>query len=86
MNSYDTNKFLLMHRKRLLRNTDPQRRCYNGAHFSSEIVWTNWGVLDRLPTQEVAQRKLKFWTELNDYAVSSRGESARSEFKIEELP
>ena len=23
-------------------NTDPQRRCYNGCHFSSETVWSDW--------------------------------------------
>ena len=23
-------------------NTNPQRRCYNGCHAKSEIVWTAW--------------------------------------------
>jgi hypothetical protein len=43
-------------------------------------------VFDRQDTLEGANRKLKFWTELNDYAVSQRGPSAKSEYKIEELP
>jgi len=33
--------------------------------------------------EELIPQKLKFWTELNDYAVSERGESARREFKVE---
>lgn len=23
-------------------NTDPQRRCYNGCHFSSRTDWEDW--------------------------------------------
>jgi len=26
-------------------NTDPQRRCYNGCHFKSKLVWTDWDTL-----------------------------------------
>lgn len=29
-------------RKKVTVNTDPQRRCYNGCHFSSIDVWTEW--------------------------------------------
>ncbi len=62
-------------------NTDPQRRCYNGCHFSSELVWTSWDVL----TPEIALAKvdgaLAFWEDLNAYAVSQRGESAKREFR-----
>ena len=29
-------------RKKVEVNTDPRRRCYNGAHFSSEMQWTEW--------------------------------------------
>lgn len=31
-----------MVRKQIEVNTDPQRRCYNGCHFSSKTVWTEW--------------------------------------------
>ena len=82
--SYATNRYSLMTRGCYEVNTDPQRRCYNGCHFSSEIVWTEWSEIDRLPTAEAAERKLKFWSELNDYAVSQRGEGAKREFKIVE--
>lgn len=67
-------------RRRIEVNTDPQRRCYNGCHFSSELRWTAWEVLDRV-APEKAEARLKFWRELNDYAVSQRGESARCEFE-----
>jgi hypothetical protein len=39
-------------------------------------------VLDRFPAEK-SEARLKFWTELNDYAVSQRGEGAKREFKIE---
>ena len=70
----------IVNRTRVLVNTDPQRRCYNGCHFSSELLWTAWGVLEYVSEDKV-ERKLKFWRELNDYAISQRGESARSEYK-----
>lgn len=63
-------------------NTDPQRRCYNGCHYSSKLVDTPFEVLESWPTQEIVERRLKFWTELNDYAVSQRGESARRKFRV----
>ena len=66
------------HRKRILVNTDPQRRCYNGCHFSSELIWTEWETLESVGSEG----RLKFWQELNDGAVAARGESARSEFRL----
>lgn len=29
-------------RRKIIVNTDPQRRCYNGCNFSEEERWTNW--------------------------------------------
>lgn len=67
-------------------NTDPQRRCYNGCHFSSELRWTAWGVLEVNRLGSKVEGRLKFWRELNDYAISQRGEGARSEFEaVEEI-
>ena len=63
-------------------NTDPQRRCYNGCHAKSEMRWTAWEVLDSNIPDNNVERKLKFWVELNEYAVSQRGESARKEFRV----
>lgn len=71
---------ILIRRRRLI-NTDPQRRCYNGCHFSSELVWTAWEVLEYDIAEDKVERRLQFWRELNDYAISQRGEGARSEFK-----
>lgn len=73
----------IMYRQKVMVNTDPQRRCYNGVHFSSEVRWSNWSVLEPT-TPEKAARRLEFWRELNDYAVSLRGEGARRELKIGE--
>jgi len=75
---------VLLRRQRILVNTDPQRRYYNGCHASSELRWGPWESLGYVdPTR--AEEKLKFWRELNDYAVSQRGEEARAEFKLSEL-
>jgi hypothetical protein len=76
----------ILMRQQLEVNTDPQRRCYNGCHASSELVWTSWGVLERGLTPETVDRRVAFWQELNDYAVSQRGKSARRYFKITEEP
>ena len=67
------------HRREI--NTDPQRRCYNGCHFSSELVWTPWEVIVPDIAEEKVADALVFWRSLNDYAVSQRGESARSEYR-----
>jgi hypothetical protein len=76
--------FAIFFRKQQVMNTDPQRRCYNGCNFSDKIVWTGWEVLDRSSTRDLAECRVAFWKELNDYAVSQRGKSARKEFKIVE--
>jgi hypothetical protein len=68
------------HRSLIEVNTDPQRRCYNGCHAKSELIWSNW--LPLQPTTSIdADLRLFFWRDLNDYAISQRGESARKEFR-----
>lgn len=72
-----------MVRKLVEINTDPQRRCYNGCHFESKIVWTDWETLELDTPPEKVEARLKFWRELNDYAVSQRGKvGTLSEFKV----
>ena len=70
----------LMTRAKYLHLNDP--RCYNGAYFDAECRWGPWEQLESGLSQERIEHKHKFWTELNDYAVSARGESAKREFKI----
>lgn len=73
--------YTIEHRKQILVNTDPQRRCYNGAHFSSELQWTQWGWLELNVKPEKLERRLEFWRELSEYAVSQRGPEGRSEYR-----
>ena len=82
--SYDANPYLLLCQEQVFVWDDPLQRCYNGAYGAHHFEWGASEVLDRLPDAETAARKLQFWRELNDYAVSQRGESARKEFKIVE--
>jgi hypothetical protein len=73
--------YTIEHRKHIEVNTDPQRRCYDGCHASSALIWTAWGPLESMVLSDKLERRLTFWRELNDYAVSERGISARCEFR-----
>jgi len=75
---------VIQSRAKELINTDPQRRCYNGCHFSSELVWSPWELFEYVEPMAVESR-LAFWRSLNDYAVSFRGEGARREYRAEEI-
>ncbi len=74
--------FVIWFRRRVTVNTDPQRRCYWGVHARSEEQWTDWGVREEWPTAEVARRRATFWRQLNEYAVSERGASARQQIEV----
>jgi len=77
-----TPRYTIEQRRRRLINTDPLRRCYNGAHFSSKLVWSAWEVLESDIPSTSLQTRLAFWKSLNDYAVSQRGEHATAEFRF----
>ncbi len=66
-----------------LHNTDPLRRCYNGCHYSYEMVPKPWEVIYYNVDKKSAERKLKYFVDLNNYAVESRGPNAKANFKIE---
>jgi hypothetical protein len=68
-------------RKITLVNTDPQRRCYNGCYASAEYQWTHWDQIELNVPEEKVEERLTFWRELNDYAVSQRGPSAKGEYR-----
>lgn len=42
-------------------NTDPQRRCYNGCHFSSEWRWGERRSLGSVSTPAEAEESLARW-------------------------
>jgi hypothetical protein len=78
---------LIEHRNRRLINTDPQHRCYNGCHYSSELVWTSWELLECSVPEDKIESRLKFWRELNAYAVKERGKEAKSDFRaVQDMP
>lgn len=72
---------ILVRSKKLV-NYDPQKRCYNGAYADARWEWDEWYILEWEVKE--ADKRIQFWKELNDYAVSQRGEDARREFKVEE--
>lgn len=80
-----THLAVLCRSKRLQLN-DP--RCYNGAYFDADYVWGPWEVLESMCYMKPGtdpEERMKFWRELNDYAVGQRGEGARREFKVESV-
>ena len=58
-------KYRIYGRKQVEVNTDPQRRCYNGCHFSSEWVWTDWFRLGAVFSLEEAEQSVASWKKLN---------------------
>lgn len=69
-------------RKRVLINTDPQKRCYNGAYYSYRYDWTPWELLVPDVREEEKERTLKYWMELNQIAVDARGPEAEKQFAL----
>lgn len=57
-------------------NTDPQRRCYNGCHASSEWVWSDWYQLGSVSSLEEAKESVDKWKNLNP---------TRHEYKYKEI-
>ncbi len=58
-------KHAIWFRKRILVNTDPQRRVYDGQPFSSRLEWSRWTLLYPLATKEDAEVSAASWRELN---------------------
>lgn len=78
--------FQIFRRHRIVVNTDRYGRCYDGCNFSEELRWTAWSEIDMPIPSERLEARLKFWRDLNAYAVSQRGHSAKSEYKAEAIP
>ncbi len=49
--------------------------------YCHRLEWSGWEPLEGVDS-EAAERRLEFWRELNDYAVSQRGEGAKKEFRL----
>lgn len=64
---------------------DPLHRCYNGALGEHHYEDGKWEIFETLNEKQNPEERLKFWVELNDYAVSCRGKGAKVEYKLSEL-
>lgn len=64
--------------------TDPQRRVYNGCTYKSRQSFTPWETLESGLSPEEVDQRLEFWVDLNNYAVSQRGETSRNKYRIKE--
>ena len=71
-------------RAKTLVNIDGKRRCYNGCYAGWEWQYSDWAVLEYEVPLDKVESRLEFWKDLNEYAVSQRGESARREYRTVE--
>lgn len=58
-------RYTLLVRKQIEVNTDPQRRCYYGAHAKSEMVWTEWGEVCNPATLEEGNHTVDCFQKIN---------------------
>lgn len=77
--------FNIMMRNKVFVWDDPMRRCYNGAFGDHHYEWGRWTTLELNVAEADIERRLEFWRDLNAYAVSARGESARTQYKAERI-
>jgi len=75
-------KYQIQYSQKTIVNTDVYKRCYNGCNYSEEEIELPFKELETFDTLEKAKKRINFWIELNNYAVSQRGELARNKFKI----
>ena len=64
--------------------TDPQRRVYNGYAYSSKQSFQPWETLESGISEKDINERLAFWIDLNNYAVSQRGENSRNKYRIKD--
>lgn len=62
-------------RQKIVVNTDPLRRCYNGCNFSEEHVWSGWRFIMPSPNKESAESSIATFQKINPSC----------EYKIKEL-
>ena len=48
-------------RRGVIVNTDPQRRCYNGCHYSSRTDWEEWEHWANCALLEDAKRQVRLF-------------------------
>ena len=58
-------KFTVSVRRLVEVNTDPRRRCYQGVHAKSEMVWTEWQHICTYSTREDADGAVACFKAIN---------------------
>ena len=61
-------KFMVEFRKKVIVNTDPQRRCYWGCNFSEKVVWTDWADICAYSTREIAEDSMATFRSINKHS------------------
>lgn len=82
MTNMHINGYIILTRQQVEVNTDPQRRCYNGAHAKSEMQWTPWTPLGYPKTQESGEQRIKSWKEWDEGIRKLNGSKRETEYKL----
>ena len=59
-------------------------RVYNGCAYKSRRSFRPFETLESGLSPEEVDQRLEFWVDLNNYAVSKRGETSRNKYRIVE--
>ena len=59
-------------------------RVYNGCAYKSRRSFRPLETLESGLSPEEVNQRLEFWVDLNNYAVSKRGETSRNKYRIVE--
>lgn len=56
---------IVQFRKKIVENTDPQRRVYNGCNFSERVFWSEWTDLVSIDTKADAEASAESYRKNN---------------------
>jgi hypothetical protein len=59
--------YSLEFRRKVVRNTDPLGRCYDGCHFSSTEEWTDWLELFQYSKRAAAEDSMATFKRCNPH-------------------
>jgi len=73
--------YLVQFRKKIVMNTDPQRRCYNGCNASEEVLWSEWDTFYPMNTLKEAEESAELFR--RNHAIDSK--PATREYRVLEV-
>jgi len=69
-------------REKIKVNDDPLGRCYNGCHFSTKKVWSEWKALSYPKTPEDGLRRIIDWQAWDKYIETINKSKIEREYQL----